>query len=108
MLEDQPGPLYAALDPARLFAEGPEALFVLRAGRVECLTGEAIELVGRDVTGTSIRDAIPEWRENGDDSVPYEAVLRSAGGDLPVEIRVRTLDGGHAFFSTEDEPSFTT
>ena len=102
MLEDQPGPLYAALDPARLFAAGPEALLVLRAGRVECLTEGAIALVGRDVTGTSIRDSIPDWRDDGDDSPPYEAVLRTAQGDLPIEIRTRTLDIGLVVASIRD------
>jgi diguanylate cyclase (GGDEF)-like protein/PAS domain S-box-containing protein len=102
VLEDQPGPLYAALDPARLFAAGPEALLVLRAGRVECLTGGAIALVGRDLTGTSISDSIPDWREDGDDTVPYEAVLHGARGDLPVEIRVRTLDIGVVVASIRD------
>jgi hypothetical protein len=102
VLEDQPGPLFAALDPARLFSAGPEALFVLRDGRVECLTGRAIELVGRDPTGTHIRDSIPGWREQGDDSVPFEAVLRSARGELPVEIRVRTLDNDAVVASIRD------
>jgi diguanylate cyclase (GGDEF)-like protein/PAS domain S-box-containing protein len=102
VLKDQPGPLYAALDPARLFAAGPEALFILRAGCVECMTESAIELVGRDVTGTSIRDSIPDWRDDGDDSLPYEAVLRSTRGDLPIEIRVRRLDIGVVVASIRD------
>jgi diguanylate cyclase (GGDEF)-like protein/PAS domain S-box-containing protein len=102
VLEDQPGPLYAALDPARLFAAGPEALFVLRDGRVECVSERAIELVGRDLTGTQIRDSILDWREDGDDSVPFEAVLHNESGELPVEIRVRTLDIGMVVASIRD------
>jgi diguanylate cyclase (GGDEF)-like protein/PAS domain S-box-containing protein len=102
VLEAQPGSLYAALDPARLFAAGPEALFVLRAGHVECLTGGAIELVGADVTGSSIRDSIPDWRDDDDGSQPYEAVLRSTRGDLPIEIRVRRLDIGVVVASIRD------
>jgi diguanylate cyclase (GGDEF)-like protein/PAS domain S-box-containing protein len=102
VLDDQPGPLFAALDPARLFSAGPEALFVLRDGRVECLSGRAIELVGRDLMGTQIRDSIPDWREHGDDSVPFEAVLNGAHGELPVEIRVRALDNGAVVASIRD------
>ena len=100
MHEEQLGPLYAALDPARLFAAGPEALFVLRGDRVECVSGQAVELAGRDLTGTDIRDSIPDWR--GGDGETFEAMLHGPRGDLPVEIRIRELDIGAIVASIRD------
>ena len=102
VLEDPLGPLYAALDPARLFAAGPEALFVLRDARVECMSEQAINLVGRDISGTPIRESITDWREPAGDPATFEAILRSTRGDLPVEIRVRTLDIGMSVVSIRD------
>ena len=102
MPEDPLGPLYAALDPARLFADGPEALFVLRGDNVECVSAQAVDLVGRDITGRSIRDSIPDWREPADGSDRFESVLRSTRGDLPVEIRIRTLSIGVVVASIRD------
>ncbi len=101
MLEDPLGPLYAALDPARLFAAGPEALFVLRDGRVECVSARAIELVGHDLTGTPIRDSVSGWRDD-DTAEPFEAVLHRTDGDLPIQVRVRALDLGVLVASIRD------
>ncbi len=81
----------AARDPAQLFAAGPEALLVVRSGRVESVNARAIELIGRDVAGTEIRAAIPDWREAPEDTVPFEATLRQEAGDLPVEVRARAM-----------------
>jgi len=102
VVEDPTGPLYAALDPARLFSAGPEALFVLRDGRVECVSERAIDLVGRDITGTDIHASIPDWPDVCDDARAYEVVLKREDDDLPVEIRVRTLDIGMTVASIRD------
>jgi diguanylate cyclase (GGDEF)-like protein/PAS domain S-box-containing protein len=81
-----------AIDAARLFAAGPEAMLVLRAGRVACVNERAAELAGRDLEDVDIREAIPDWREGLDEAVPFEAALvRADGSELPVEIRVRRL-----------------
>jgi len=81
---------------------GPEALFVLRGDNVECVSAQAIDLVRWDITGSSIRDSILDWREPADASDRFEALLRSTRGDLPVEIRIRTLDIGVVVASIRD------
>ena len=82
----------AAVDAARLFAAGPEAMLVVRGDRVVCANERAAELAARDLTGVDLCDAVPDWRSEPDDAVPFEAtLLRGDGVNLPVEIRVRRL-----------------
>jgi len=82
----------SAVDAARLFAAGPEAMLVLRAGRVLCANERALELAGREIADLSITDVIPDWRDDPDGAVPFEATLAGDGDTvLPVEIRVRRL-----------------
>ena len=82
----------ATIDPARLFAAGPEAMLVLRAGRVACANERADELAGRDLSELDVREVFPDWPEEPDDAVPFETTLvRPDGAELPVEIRMRRL-----------------
>jgi len=81
-----------AIDAARLFAAGPEAMLVLRADRVACANERALELAGRELAELDVREAIPDWREGLDDTLTFEATLvRGDGSELPVEIRARRL-----------------
>jgi diguanylate cyclase (GGDEF)-like protein/PAS domain S-box-containing protein len=101
MLQD---PQIAATDRTeRMFDRAPEALLVVRDGVVERMNDRASELVGHDLTGSAIRDAVPDWREGLEQEVPFDATVVHAGReDLPVEVRVRTCPDGAAIVSLRD------
>ena len=81
-----------AIDAARLFAAGPEAMLVLRADRVACANERALELAGRDLAELEVHEAIPDWPEGPDDTATFEATLvLGDGSELPVEIRARRI-----------------
>ena len=42
------------MDPAQLFAAGPEALLVVREGRIACANDRALDLVGRPIVGLDL------------------------------------------------------
>ena len=92
----------ALVDPAQLFAAGPEALLVVREGRIACANDRALDLVGRPIVGLDLAEVIPDWRVSPDDAVPFEAMLRCADGELAVEVRVRELEDGVMVASLRD------
>ena len=92
----------ALVDPAQLFAAGPEALLVVREGRIACANERALDLVGRPIAGLDLAEVIPDWRAAPDDAVPFEAMLRCADGELAVEVRVRELEDGVTVASLRD------
>ena len=92
----------ALVDPAQLFAAGPEALLVVREGRIACANERALDLVGRPIAGLDLHEVIPDWRAAPDDAVPFEAMLRCADGELAVEVRVRELEDGVTVASLRD------
>ena len=102
MLDDRQAALEAALDPLRLFAAGPEALIAVLDGRIASANDRALELIGREVVGSHVRDTIPDWSEPPIEVLPFESVLHCADGELPVEVRVRRLDDGVAVASLRD------
>src|SRR3990172_241440 len=92
------------LDPGRLFEAAPEALFVLRAGRVVLVNEWMLYLMGWDLTGMSVREAFPDWRAPAEDQTPFDATLRMEQGyDLPVQVRIRrSADGDHSIVAVRD------
>ena len=92
----------ALVDPAQLFAAGPEALLVVREGRIACANERALDLVGRPIAGLDLHEVIPDWRAAPDDAVPFEAMLRCAEGELAIEVRVRELEDGVTVASLRD------
>jgi diguanylate cyclase (GGDEF)-like protein/PAS domain S-box-containing protein len=93
-----------AVGADRLFAAAPEALFVVRDGRVMQANEVAAELLGHDPTDASIEDLLPGWAAHARSEAPFEDVLvRESGGPaLPVEVRVRLLGEGVALASIRD------
>ncbi len=103
MSHDGPTSLDLDLEFRRLFHASPEALFVVRGGRIESVNARLVTLLGSDPTDAAVDDLIPEWREDPDRAVPYEASLLCHEGDpLPVEIRVGPLDDEGAVVSVRD------
>ena len=49
----------ALVDPAQLFAAGPEALLVVREGRIACANDRALDLVGRPIVGLDLAEVDP-------------------------------------------------
>jgi diguanylate cyclase (GGDEF)-like protein/PAS domain S-box-containing protein len=87
----------------RLFTAAPEALFVLRGGRIERANHRMADLARRDTGGLPLRELVADWREPPDDAVPFEATLATGdGGELPVEIRVGGLGDGRSLVSVRD------
>ncbi len=96
-------PLGLGFEAGRLFQASPEALLVLRSGRIEVVNDRLVELLGQDPTGADVREAIYGWREGTSATVPFEAALRcSEGSTLAVEVRVRPLDDGRSVVSVRD------
>ncbi|HEX7247466.1 MAG TPA: PAS domain-containing protein, partial [Actinomycetota bacterium] len=103
MSHDGPIPLDLDLEVRRLFQASPEALFVVRAGRIEGVNARLVDLLGSDPTGAAVRDLIPEWRDDPSAAVPYEAALMCPDGDpFPVEIRVGPANDGAMVVSVRD------
>jgi diguanylate cyclase (GGDEF)-like protein/PAS domain S-box-containing protein len=104
MPRHDPGSLDEAVGAGRLFAVAPEALLVVRDGIATQANEAAVELVGRDPTGGSIDDLLPGWAAHAGSEAPFEDVLARGSGSpaLPVEVRVRQLDGGVALASVRD------
>jgi diguanylate cyclase (GGDEF)-like protein/PAS domain S-box-containing protein len=101
-MRPEPRSTDALLDPAHLFAAGPEAMFVVREGRIASANDRAFELTGHDVVGLDVYEVVPDWRVSPDDAVPFDATLRCADRELPIEVRVRTLDDGVVVASMRD------
>jgi len=96
-------PLDLGLEAERLFQASPEALFVLRADRIEAVNARFVELLGADPTGDGVRAVIPEWRDGASVATPFEAELCCPeGSTLAVEIRVRPTDGERQIVSVRD------
>jgi diguanylate cyclase (GGDEF)-like protein/PAS domain S-box-containing protein len=103
MAENEPTSSVTGLDPERLFAAAPEALFVVRDHRIEVANDQAVAFLGCDPAGLEILQVIPEWVEGADAGIPFEATLRSpAGGELAGEVRVRRLDASIAIVAIRD------
>ena len=103
MSGDSSAPLELGFEGTRLFDASPEASFVLRGDRIEAVNERFVEMLGHDPSGGDVRETIPDWREGPAASVPYEAALRCPQGDaLPVEVRVRALDGERAVVAVRD------
>jgi diguanylate cyclase (GGDEF)-like protein/PAS domain S-box-containing protein len=103
MLENDPGSSVAGLDPKRLFAAAPEAMFVVRDHRIELANDTAVAFLGCDPAGSDVHEVIPEWVEGADAGLPFEVTLRSpAGGELAGEVRVRRLDASTAIVAIRD------
>ncbi len=86
-----------------LFRHAPEALLVVRNGVVERANERACELIGRDPSGSSIREAVPVWPHGREQEVPFDAlVVRSGEEDLPVEVRVQACPDGASIVSLRD------
>ena len=83
----------AAVDAARLFAAGPEAMLVLRADRVACANERAVELAGRDLSRARRARGVPGLARGARRrrAVRGDARAGPTGVELPVEIRVRRL-----------------
>ncbi len=103
MSGDGSAPLDLGLETARLFEASPEASFVVDGSRIEAVNERFVEMLGHDPTGGEVRATIPHWREGRLAETPFEAELRCpGGGGLPVEVRVRALDGERAVVSVRD------
>jgi PAS domain S-box-containing protein len=103
MLENEPGSSKTGVDPERLFAAAPEALFVVRDDRIEVANETAVAFLGCDPAGLEIQEVVVGWVEGADAGVPFEATLRSpAGGELAGEVRVRRLDASRAIVAIRD------
>src|ERR687891_1001993 len=103
MAENEPVSSVTGLDPERLFAAAPEALFVVRGHRIEVANDRAVAFLGCDPAGLEVLGVIPEWVEGADAGIPFEATLRSpAGGELAGEVRVRRLDASTAIVAIRD------
>jgi diguanylate cyclase (GGDEF)-like protein/PAS domain S-box-containing protein len=103
MSGDGSAPLDLGFETARLFEASPEASFVVDGSRIEAVNERFIEMLGLDPTGGEVRATIPHWREGRLAETPFEAELRCpGGGGLPVEVRVRALDGERAVVSVRD------
>jgi diguanylate cyclase (GGDEF)-like protein/PAS domain S-box-containing protein len=88
MAVEHPPSLEAGVDGTNLFSVAPEALFVLRGGRIVLANGRLVELVGADPTGADVGSWIRDWREPTPEASPYEATLRCEdGSELPIEVR---------------------
>ena len=96
-------PLDLGLEEERLFQASPEALFVLRADRIEAVNARFVELLGADSTGDDVSAVIPQWRDGASATTPFEAELCCPeGSTLAVEIRVRPIDDGRQIVSVRD------
>ena len=103
MLENEPGSSKTGVDPERLFAAAPEALFVVRDHRIEVANEAAVAFLGCDPAGLEIQEVVVGWVEGADAGVAFEATLRSpAGGELASEVRVRRLDASTAIVAIRD------
>jgi diguanylate cyclase (GGDEF)-like protein/PAS domain S-box-containing protein len=103
MSGDGSAPLDLGFETARLFEALPEASFVVDGSRIEAVNERFVEMLGHDPTGGEVRATIPHWREGRLAETPFEAELRCpGGGGLPVEVRVRALDGERAVVSVRD------
>ena len=103
MSGDGSAPLDLGFETARLFEASPEASFVVDGSRIEAVNERFVEMLGHDPTGGEVRATIPHWREGRLAETPFEAELRCpGGGGLPVEVRVRALDGERAVVSVRD------
>ena len=101
MRGEEAGSFEAALEP--VFQAAPEALFVLRGGRVEASNTRMNQLAGCELAGVAVQEAIPEWRSAPEDEVPFEAALvRSGAEDLPIQVRVQRLPDGGAVVAIRD------
>ena len=92
----------AARTQEGLFRLAPEALLVVRGDTIEGGNDRACELIGRDPAGAAVRDLVPDWRVGAELAVPFEATLRRSDRELPVELRVRSLDDGAVLVSLRD------
>jgi len=93
VLHEGSTPLELGFEMEALFQASPEALFVLRADRIELVNDRFIELLGHDPTGDDVRQTIRDWRDGTSATTRFEAALRcSEDSTLPVEIRVQPLD----------------
>ncbi len=103
MSGDGSAPLDLGFETARLFEASPEASFLVDGSRIEAVNERFVEMLGHDPTGGEVRATIPHWREGHLAGTPFEAELRCpGGGGLPVEVRVRALDGERAVVSVRD------
>lgn len=92
------------LDAASLLLAVPEAILVVREGDIETANDRAAEITQTpDLRGTPIRRLIPDWRDDADAAVPYEASLLLSGGDaVPVEIRTARVHADVVVASVRD------
>ena len=103
MWHERSTPLESSLEAGRLFQSSPEALLVLRSGRIEAVNDRLVELLGQDPTGADVHEAIHGWRDGTSATVPFEAALCCPEGlQLAVEIRVRRLDDERSVVSVRD------
>ena len=87
----------------RLFAVAPEALFVLRGNDIVLANQRGAELAGRDPAGSGFEALVPGWADHAGTEAPFEALLsRDDGSTLPVEVRVRRLEGEAAIVAVRD------
>ena len=103
MLENEPGSSVTGIGPDRLFTAAPEALVVVRDHRIELANEAAVAFLGSDLVGLEIHELIADWVEGADAGVPFEATVRTPGGEeLAGEVRVQRIDASTSIVAIRD------